>query len=233
MRSKISSMVSVSFCVTCYDGDFHLLGQCLHYIAHQTVAPDEVLIIASGLKKKSEGRSSTRVYTFENRMSAGAARNKGGELATSEVVCFCDVDDPIHPQKCEVIKRVFDDTNVDALLHNYNTNTVKFEEIDVEEIELEPVTRFDKRWEEKQKSIPPANYGYYCIDGDLPRTNVEIDSGRPATHGHMSARKEVLSEIKYIENMRIGEDGELCQSIIKSGKFGLYYTPLTLINYIT
>ena len=210
MRSKISSMASVSFCVTCYDGDFHLLGQCLHYIAHQTIAPDEVLIIASGLKKKSEGRSSTKVYTFENRMSAGAARNKGGELATSEVVCFCDVDDPIHPQKCEVIKRVFDNTSVDALLHNYNTNSVKFEEVGIQQIALEKIVGCDS---------PPS-------------TNVQNESGRPIAHGPISIRKEIANEIFYGDSS-FGEDGLFCQSIFKSDKFGLYYTPLTLINYIT
>jgi hypothetical protein len=141
-------------------------------------------------------------------MSAGAARNKGGELATGDVVCFCDADDPIHPQKCEVIKRVFDNKDVDALLHNYNTSNVKFEEIDTQHIELEKVAGCDH---------PPSK-------------NVYTDSDKPIAHGPISIRKEVTSEITYGDSS-CGEDALFCQSILKSPKYSLYYTPLCLINY--
>ena len=231
--------MKITFCVTCYDGDVHLLhGRLMSIYEEQTVKPDEVLVITSGISSGpivwDSNKPNLTIKTFEYRMLPGGARNQGGRFAKGDVVCFCDVDDPIHPQKCEVIKRVFGNSDVDALLHNYNMDTHEFSKIDdIENIEIEKVTKFDSRWEEVQKSTPPIDGGYYCIDGDLPRTTVTIDSGRPATHGHLSVRKEVLSEIKYIENMRIGEDGEFCQSIIKNDKFSLYYTPLVLINYIT
>jgi glycosyltransferase involved in cell wall biosynthesis len=160
-------------------------------------------------------------------MLAGGARNKGGQLATGEVVCFCDVDDPIHPQKCEVIKRVFANQNVDALLHNYKLNTHDFAPIEnLDKIEVEKITTVDPRWEEEQNYI-------FNPHKDIPRTNVEAPSKKPICHGHCSARKEVLSEIKFREDMSLGEDGDFCQSIVKSNKFDLYYTPLVLINYIT
>jgi glycosyltransferase involved in cell wall biosynthesis len=229
----------VTFCVTCYDGDVHLLPKRLADIyEQQTVSPDEVLVITSGVASGAivwnSNMPDLTIKTFENRMLPGGARNKGGEFATGDVICFCDVDDPIHPQKCEVIKRVFDNKDVDALLHSYNLDTDQFSEIeDLDNIELERVIEVDPRWEQDQKCTPPIDGGYYCIDGDLPHTNIVTPSGRSAHHGHISVRKEICNEIKYIEHMRIGEDGAFCQSVVKSNKFSLYYTPLILINYMT
>ena len=207
--------MKVSFCITCYDQDAHLLESSLSNILQtQTTKPDEILVVSSGLKSLSCSIPNVKVYNFENRMLAGGARNKGGQLATGDVVCFCDVDDPIHPKKCEVIKRVFDDDcpdRVDALLHNYKFNTHDFA----------PIKSLDKIEIEKITSVDPT-----C-------TNVRTAANLPVCHGHMSARKELLASISYREDMRLGEDGDFCQSVVKSNKFDLYYTPLILINYIT
>jgi glycosyltransferase involved in cell wall biosynthesis len=220
--------VKISFCITCYDGDAHLLEQSLSTILQtQTTKPDEILVVSSGLKSLSCSSPNVKVYNFKNRMLAGGARNKGGELATGEVVCFCDVDDPIHPKKCEVIKRVFANQNVDALVHNYRLDVLDFSPIqDTQEIKIEKVTDVDERWEKEQHYI-------FNPHKDIPRTNVEVRSNKPVCHGHLSAKKELLAEIKYREDMWVGEDGDMLQAIVKSKKFDLYYTPLVLINYIT
>ena len=42
----------------------------------------------------------------------------------------------------------------------------------------------------------------------------------------------MFKTLKYREDMWLGEDGDFCQSIVKSD-YNLYYTPLILINYIT
>lgn len=181
----------------------------LSCIKMQTTEPDEILVVASGLKSLGCADPTIKVYHFENRMLAGGARNKGGELATGDVVCFCDVDDIIHPQKCEVIKNIFQSQEIDALVHNYNMGLREFDP--VKDTHIEKVVKTDP----------------------LPSTNVEAPSRLPICHGHMSARKEVLSDIKYREDMSCGEDGVFCQSIVKSSQYTLYYTPLKLINYIT
>jgi len=218
--------MKISFCVTCYDKDAHLLQQSLNRILqNQTTEPDEILVIASGLKSLGCNDPKIKIYVFEKRMFAGGARNKGGELATGDVVCFCDIDDPIHPQKCEIIKRAFGNQDVDALVHNYRLDTLDFSPIqDTQDIEIEKVTSVDERWEKEQNYI-------FAPHEDIPRTNVKAQSGKPVCHGHLSAKKELLAKIKYREDMWMGEDGDFCQSIVKSKKFDLYYTPLKLINY--
>ena len=222
--------MKISLCITCYDQDYHHVESRLAGLKQQTRYPDEVLVVASGLEKLEVSDSNVKVYTFPARMLAGAARNKGGELATGDVVCFCDADDPMHPQKIEVVGRVFENKEIDALLHNYGLNSPNFAPIaNTDEIETGQITEVDERWEKVQNYV-------FDPHRDIPRTCVVSPpkySDQPVCHGHVSAKKEVFMDIKYREDMWLGEDGDFCQSIVKSPKYSLYYTPLSLINYYT
>lgn len=224
--------MKVTFCVTCYDGDVHLLqGRLLSICSEQTVQPDEILVITSGTGSGpipwDENKPSLAIKSFEQRKLPGGARNQGGKFATGDVVCFCDVDDPIHPQKCEIVKKIFENNpNVDALIHAYKFNSQEFEPYDSSNIEIEQITEVDPRWEKEQ------NYVFDPQSKGLPRTNIVVPSGNPAHHGHLSCKKEIFDTLKYREEMWVGEDGDFCQSIVKS-QYKLFYTPLVLINYIT
>jgi glycosyltransferase involved in cell wall biosynthesis len=124
-------------CITCYDGDVHLLNRCLDSIVDQRVKP-EILVVCSS--KSSETKQSVNqdllefskknpnhfdnIYHFHKDYTtrAAGARNMLYEyskrvdlwldgppitMADSDVVVFCDVDDFIHPSKFEVVNQVF------------------------------------------------------------------------------------------------------------------------------
>jgi len=196
---------------------------------NQTVQPDEILVFASGMPDGSVGCSDSniKIYTLTKRVLPGGARNQGGKFATGDVVCFCDVDDPIHPQKCEIVKKIFNDNpSVDALLHNFNFDEGDLtQRYDRSNIHIEQVVALDERWEKEQNYI-------FDPEKDIPRTCIETPSKMPAHHGHISCKKEIFNTIQYREDMWLGEDGDFCQSVVKSD-YKLYYTPLVLINYIT
>ena len=40
---------SISFCITCYDLDYHLLDGLLEVLKKQTEAPTEIIISSSGI----------------------------------------------------------------------------------------------------------------------------------------------------------------------------------------
>ena len=229
--------MKVSFCVTCYDGDIHLLrDRLLGIYSEQTVQPDEVLVIASGVDSESiivrgankpKSLQSLTIKSFEQRMLPGGARNQGGKFATGDIVCFCDVDDPIHPQKCEIVKKIFEDNaEVDALVHSYKLNSTEFENYNLSEITIEEVTEVDERWEKEQNYV-------FNPHKELPATCIIPPSKGGVHHGHLSCTKEIFNDLKYREEMWLGEDGDFCQSIVNSPKYSMYYTPLILINYIT
>lgn len=232
--------MKISLCITCYDQDYHHVESRILELEQQTRYPDEVLVVCSGLEKLEVSDPNVKVYTFPARMLPGGARNKGGELATGDVVSFCDTDDPMHPQKIEILGQIFKNEAVDALVHDYGLDSPDFAPIpNTEEIEIEQVTEVDERWEKEQNHIFDPHSGSVVFDGekmvshDIPHTCVKAPSNRPLHHGHISAKKEVFADLKYREDMWLGEDGDFCQSIVKSPKYSLYYTPLSLINYYT
>ena len=221
--------MKISFCVICWRNDVKLLPKRISDIYGQTVQPDEILIVASGVPDDvvQSDNPDIKIYPFRDRMLPGAARNKGGELATGDVIVFCDVDDPISPQKCEIIKEIFTtNTEVDALVHSYSFmkgyETPVWSTIDMENIEVEKVT-------EKSPPRTPAVHPHK-VDV-LPNTNVLAPSGGRVHHGHMSCKREIFNELQYYEWMSLGEDGTFCRSILDSPNYDLYYTPLVLIKY--
>ncbi len=222
--------MKISLCITCYDQDYHHVESRILVLKQQTRHPDEVLVVCSGLEKLEVSDPNVKVYTFPARMLPGGARNKGGELATGDVVSFCDADDPMHPQKIEILGQIFKDEAVDALVHGYGLNSPDFAPIaNTDEIEIGQITEVDERWEKVQNHV-------FDPHRDIPRTCVVPPpkySDCPIHHGHISAKKEVFADLRYREDMWLGEDGDFCQSIVKSPKYSLYYTPLSLINYYT
>lgn len=232
--SRLIAPIDVTFCITCCDKDVHLLDQCVSYIDNQTVKPEEVVIVCSGLKDESIlllekvqelnfERKDTGyvVYNSPYRKLPGWARNIGGVISTGEVVVFCDVDDSIHPQKCQFIKGVFQNKEVSAIVGNYHLPgsfdgwkdlALQYEEIT--EVEPDPY---------------PVPAGWF----NIPRVNVMAPSKKPIAHGHMSCRTELFTknQVTYKEDMPLGEDGTFCRSILAHSDYRLFYTPQKLIIY--
>lgn len=222
--------MEVTFCITCCDKDIHLLDSCLNYVRNQLTPPDEIVVVCSGLGQVSSNlmekmrKENVVFYNSPTRKLPGWARNVGAMISTGEVVAFCDVDDAIHPNKCCILKDVFKDSNVSALLHNYHlpnsfggwelNNQLKFE---VEEIT------------EEEPAPEPVPNGWF----DIPRTNVMSPSRTPIHHGHISCRTEIFlsKAVAYDEDMSLGEDGTFCRSILHHPDYRLFYTPEKLIIY--
>ena len=200
--------MKVSFCIICYDKDAHLVGRLLRDLKNQTSYPDEVIVVASGMTELKVEDADVKVYTFQDRMLPNKARNKAGSLSSADIICLSDVDDTPHPQKIEVVRKVFEYENVDALVHNYNMNDTNFSVIenlvDIEKIiEKEPY---------------------------IHSTNIMPPSRLPVHHAHITARSKVFEDVKGPEHMNFGEDGMFCRGILDSG-YNFYYTKHNLISY--
>jgi glycosyltransferase involved in cell wall biosynthesis len=221
--------MKVTFCITCYDQDFFLLEDRIKSIEHQTVQPDTISIVCSGLQKEGykvfeiAKKYNCAVYNSPIRHLAGWARNTGGFICNTDVISFCDVDDSIHPQKCEFIKRVFENKNISALVHNYHTLETWNGRWDfISDFSVEEIV--------KTEDTPPDPIpaGWF----DIPRTNVLTEKKEPVCHGHVTCRKQVFEDgIRYNEEMSLGEDGTFCRAILANKKHNLFYTAQKLILY--
>lgn len=204
--------MTIGFCITACDKDIHLLDRCLYFINQQTHQPDEIILIVSGTKIV-DTIFNIKILSHDHRISSGEARNKLIQNSKSDVLCMCDIDDEIHPQKCETINQIFVDTNVAAMVHDYNIGHTKFNFFDLEK-DL-------KTFEIENIDPNPNSTNILCpINGDI-------------THGHITINKKLIvdNNLSYPDSS-IGEDGIFCRKILALHNSKFLFCPLKLINYI-
>lgn len=121
---------TLSFCLTTYDKDYHLLPRVWESLRLQTVAPDEIIIVSSGLPMSSvqDGGSieisgkTVPIYGVNSfkRVTAASARNIAASLASKDIIQFFDADDYLHQDHIKVTKTIFENySDCAALLHSY------------------------------------------------------------------------------------------------------------------
>lgn len=211
-------MNKVSFCIICYDGDVYLLPRILSELSKQTVTPDELLVLVSGVPDENHlnievKNTQAKIHFFKDRMLPNKARNTIADIATGDVICLSDVDDIPHHQKIELVKKIFQNKEVDALVHNYIMSYGDFSDIENINNAVENIEKI--------------------IEDDGSRsTNILAPSRKGIHHAHITARKDVYKDVKGPEDMKFGEDGMFCRAILNS-KYNMYYTDQKLIIYDT
>mgnify|MGYP003663917504 FL=1 len=210
---------TLSLCITCYDGDYHLLNTLLSECKKQTVAPDEIIISSSGMKEESlldintikinDNQVPIISVNFLERHSEGKARNEGGSKSNMDIIQFFDVDDVPHPQRIEITKNVFDNNNCDALVHSYQTDNKKFKNLTFDSSKV-----FECWWN-------PDN----GLGGGQLRANQECN----IAHGPITIKKEISEKIKYTFDNRAA-DCKFAGKLMENNYNVFYYDDI-LMNY--
>ena len=121
---------TLSFCVTSYDRDYHLLDRLWHSLLAQSVPPEEIIVVSSGMPMKNvkenrrciiAGRGIPVHHVHSSkRLSVSDARNLGASLSSQEVTQFFDCDDYLHRDFINVTKQSFaSDSDLEVLVHSY------------------------------------------------------------------------------------------------------------------
>lgn len=208
-------MNTVSFCITSYVHDVHLIDELLDSLSRQTVYPNEIVIYTSGVRTidlhkdvifKNKKIPITILLRSEITMQS-VARNTCASIASGDIIVFFDVDDVPHPQKIEITKYVFDKYNPDFFVHNYSSK------INDSNIDTKNISVIDKL------SICPNSTNLFC-------------EGFPIHHAHIAVRKKVFENTKFNEHINAyrKEDGIFCQDLVKNNYRGIY-TLEQLVQY--
>ena len=123
---------SISVIIPCVSYHAHLLSNLLNILKYQTLAPKEVIISLSSVKKITADRLTkiraleTHVFPFalkilyhDEDVWAAGNKNRAAEIATGEILVVQDADDIPHIQRLEVIKYFFDKYDILHLCHGY------------------------------------------------------------------------------------------------------------------
>lgn len=211
---------TLSLCITCYDGDYHLLNKLLSECTKQTIAPDEIIISSSGMKKENLLPVTSMVINsvvvpiihlnHTSRHSEGQARNYGAEHTKMDIIQFFDIDDIPHPKRIEFAKKIFGTSNCDALVHSYKTDHTK----DFDTLEFNKDNLFECWWRP---------------DDGLGGGQLKANEGCKIAHGPITIKSNIIKNIKY-EFDRRAADCKFCGKLMKEN-YKVFYYDTELMHY--
>lgn len=198
----------MSFCITSYDGDYHMTDSLLSLLENQTSAPFEVLVFCSGKSKKDSESTieiaktlvPLRKFFLPERKMQSFARNFLAEKAKGEWITFFDVDDVPHPQKIEAAKKVVLENSCDFVAHSYQGHG-SFDRI--------------KSFQVYENLVKDPN-STNIICKDAPNCAIH--------HAHITVRKNCFGIVEFNESRDFyrSEDGKFCQDLLDSGFKGIF-----------
>lgn len=126
------------------------LETCIEHILHQTLLPNEIIIIISEYddsnaskqiinKIKTNVPSSINliIKTFKEKQYAGKNRQIAYNLCSSDIIIYQDCDDIVHKQRNEILFKTYLDTQIPHILHGWtDDNNAQYRHINFDNIEL-------------------------------------------------------------------------------------------------
>ena len=129
--------VLISIIVPIYNSSEYI-QRCIDSILSQTLTNFELILINDGstdnsidVLKEYESKDSRIIVINKKNEGVSIARNTGIEMAKGEYIMFCDSDDYVHPQWCELL--------VDAIEKNIDSFVVcSYRKVNNDTLEPEP-----------------------------------------------------------------------------------------------
>lgn len=114
---------SISIIIPVYRGGKEF-ETCLTSLQDSSIAPAETIVVIDGDDPRSRAVAEsfpTEVIQLESNRGPAAARNRGAEIATGDILFFTDADVSVHSDTLEKILGVFDrDPDLAALIGSYD-----------------------------------------------------------------------------------------------------------------
>ena len=194
---SLYSEVSLSVCIPAIFKDVRsgALERVVQSVRYQTVQPDKLIIVLTGVPSYEEVRTRRKLLrsarginltlvTHQTLQLQSESRNEGLSLAETDVVSFFDADDLMHETRLKVIKQLFRDKDVSVVLHNYTTDFS------------------DRNWARKAEDIIVSNTKSVC-DSELRTRGRQIPLDICVHHAHVSVRRADLHGLRYDSSLAL------------------------------
>lgn len=188
---------NVSVIVPCYYGHFHLLPNLLQELNKQTELPSEVVISLSEVDRLTQEEVSafityTQTFPFQiqllcspRKQLAGENRMLAAHQAMGEILICQDADDLPHPQRIEIIHKLFDQQGIDHLVHRWVENTTAWEPYEITRISTQHI-----------------------------KNAKHFETFTNAHFGNCAIRKKVLQKVQWSPRRVTGEDRLFCYQCV-------------------
>jgi len=175
--------MKIGVAIPCYYGHIQNLTNLLDSIENQTCKPDKVAVSSSSTKelfKIKQYSFPLEIIITEEHKNAAQNRNiAASRLFNMDYITFIDADDIMHPQRIEILLKVFQDTNCDIILHNYFTTESEFNYIE----------NIDMRINELMQ----------CYSGCIRHMDFYKYQSQLIHHSQSSIKKYIFDLVKYPE----------------------------------
>jgi cellulose synthase/poly-beta-1,6-N-acetylglucosamine synthase-like glycosyltransferase len=202
--------MKVSVNIPCVAKHFEYIPLLLESCGSQTVIPDEIVISLSEVDKVSplllaeveskEWPFELKIIKHQEKRSEGANRNIACAHSLGDLIICQDADDIPHPQRVEIVKWLFENYEIDHLMHLFTTqeNSFAFLENDLSKVQL-------------------------CT------TYREMRRVRGTTNGNVCFAKKIFGTVKWGESFKGGEDVRFnCQVYQRFSNHVVLHEPLLL-----
>jgi hypothetical protein len=213
--------MKIGVAIPCYNGHINQLYVLLDSIEKQTILPDKVVVSTSSTKEFKNNN----IYSFpleiiavEEKNNAAKNRNRAVSLLTDmDFISFIDADDVMHPQRIEMLLKVFKEHDSDIILHNYFDNNCPTNEIFKNMEYTEINVRINSLRQHWSGCIEHCNY---------------FDEG--IHHSQVSVKNDILKNIKFPEEVEFNrrEDCIFCHRVFSLPNIKNAYIANKLSHYI-
>jgi hypothetical protein len=170
LKNEVAKMTT-SVIVPCVARHFFWLSGMLEAYQNQTVRPDEIVISLSEVENLSSREIDflelgnwdfkLKVLRNQGKIMDGENRTIAMDNATGDILLFSDADDIPHPQRVEIVKYIFENYEVEHILHAYSFSRAGIFPLNIDDIKVLKFPSF----------MDVINYS--------ARTNVPITAGSP------------------------------------------------------
>ena len=227
--------------------------QLLDALEYQTRRPDEVVVSCSSTIEfpHKEYSYSIKILVTEKKQNTSTNRNCAARELQTDIICFFDADDEMHPQRLEVIERCFQSTNgVTCDIQSTNgvtcdiqsTNGVTGDIQSTNGVTSETPTTdiiLHSFFEESERDRPYPLIdlsNYSMIRNQLsqaPSGCITLDNVQRIHHGQVSVTKEIFQQVQFPEEheYEIREDCVFCYRVFSLPNIRSVYLPDPLSKY--
>jgi glycosyltransferase involved in cell wall biosynthesis len=121
--------MKIGVAIPAYFGHIESLIYLLDSIQTQTIIPEKVVVSCSSTKetdfdffseKSKQYTFNLEIITSEEKKCAAQNRNIAAiKLSDMDYITFIDADDIMHPQRIEILLKIFQDNESDIILHDF------------------------------------------------------------------------------------------------------------------
>ncbi len=208
---------TLGIAVPCYKRHIPHLQTLFQSIQNQTLYPTKVVVSCSSSEEVDCAQIQTnypfpiQILQHRERKNAAENRNIAAANLNTDIVCFFDADDIMHPQRLQAIYTAFQNPDVNIVLHSFTAGNKPFEWYDSFSIEYH--------------GLQKAPSGCAVLKHNW---SAQIH------HSQVSVRRHILEKTKFRENacMERREDAVFCGDVLAYSENQNAYIANSLSNYL-